>query len=158
MDSGEYLNIVKEQLRAYDFQEREVAEFDHPLFEKRDQGLISDKSRTIIIKEVPESTVESVKNSAVFVKENVVQNNSTIFNEDASTFQFYAIFIPPKSTKAMEIAVERAAKNQNSGSNWFLLPMLVDLDNETLAYQDPSLFSHNQHHEMVNNIDKYFRV
>lgn len=158
MDAGEYLSNIEEQLRAYDFEEREITEFNNSVFEKYDEGLIQNKAKTVVLKEVPDPTVEGIKESIELVEKTIIQNESAIFSEDASPFHFYAILVPSESTKAMDIAVKRAAKNPNDRSNWYFLPILVNLDDETLSYQDTSLMPHWEHRMMVRNIDDYFRV
>ena len=158
MDAGEYLDNIKEQLRAYDFEERKTTKFNHPVFEKYQEGLFQDKAKTVVLKEVPDPTVEAVKESIEMVEKTIIQSENTIFGEDASPSHFYAILIPSESTKAMDIAVERAAKNPSDRSNWYFLPILVNLDDETLSYQDTSLMPHWEHRKMARNIDDYFRV
>lgn len=157
MDAAGYNTAVQEKLRAYDFSESDEPQISTPVFYKTEESLLSDRQKLVVIEELSEASVDSIKEALLRLKERAPKLFHNQFGFSDAPRQFYILLLPPESTSAIQVATKRAAESPDD-SDYFFLPILVDLEHERLSYDKPSLTSHLEHRRMVSNIDDYFRI
>lgn len=157
MDVAGYRTAVHEKLRAYDFVESEEPQITTPVFSKREEALLSNRQKLVVIEELSEPSVESIKDTLSNLKQRVNLLFNGLFESPDEPRQFYVLLLPHESSSAMHVATKRAAESP-ANSNVFFLPILVDLDSERLVYEKPSLTAPLEHRRMARNIEGYFKI
>lgn len=156
METEEYLSLIKEQLRAYNFEEVSTEGFSQPVFLKSDEYTLGTKVKIVVITRINESSVEAVKDLIAEVKEGIYSEYWGLSGDQDIPDHNYLLIVPSESTNPMKTAVRREAEGLSSDA--FFLPMIVDLQEETLAYKDSGLILHWEHRMMVRNLNDYFKL
>ncbi|WP_155120428.1 hypothetical protein [Haloprofundus marisrubri] len=172
MDENSYISSVKEQLRAYDFDERdiyplrliskpsfydteEVGVDSKACFYKREKKLTRVIEQVVFIFTVDEPEVQAVKDAISDCVGFFDWSSSTgITSRDQRWV--YPLLIPTEVTKAMRIAAKREAGQHDSE---FVLPVIADPQNNQLIYDNPSKTGQlTAHGTVANNAENYFVI
>lgn len=136
MDESTYISSVKEQLRAYGFDERGAYSVNNrslPYFHKVESSVTGTTEEAVFIVKIDESTVDAIKQSIADV---VGIHDWEESNGFLDRSWLYVLVVPNSVTKAMRIAAKREA---GSRDGTLVLPIVADFENGALIYEKSSL-------------------
>jgi hypothetical protein len=161
MQPEEYLTSVKEQLRAYDFTERDSgSDWEHPFFRRESKKLGIKVTEAVVIETIDDADVNTIKD----VIEQAVDtlSHSVVEQGRFDAQRWYILLVASPVSKAMQIAVERGAGQADIPDvEAAVLPVIVDLQGEQLSYYTPSVYDKaSQSHvsKMAGQVDKFFKI
>lgn len=158
MAESDYIESIAEQLRAYGFEERDEEDDSYSLvFSRQSQGRLprSTTYEFVAITTLDEANVETVKRTV----DNARQLCETLGPDSASRLEsrrYFLLMVSPTVTEPMRIRTRREHGSEIDDDG-FLLPILADLENGKLIYEDPSVVKRpTTHGRMATDAEKYF--
>lgn len=161
MDPAEYIHSVKEQLKAYDFEEVDiVGESGYLCFRREKSRLVRDQEELVFIAELESNSVDELKSHF----DEVIKTGKAVFSEGGTipVRQWYFVAVTNSGSRALRVATERGSDSfsiNNKSFGGFFLPVLIDLEESRLKHGDVSI-KHKVTHfsEMKKNAEDYFSL
>jgi len=160
MDSIDYIHSVKEQLRAYDFEEVDIVEQSGYLcFRRNKSRMVRDQEELVFITELESVSVDKLKSHF----DDVIDAGKAVFSEDGTLTvrQWYFVAVTNSASRALRVATERGSGSfsLNGSFGGFFLPVLIDLEESRLKYGDISMKHRVAHFsDMKKNAENYFSL
>lgn len=163
MNKADYIDQVEEQLRAYGFNYEGPQSVDNSssVFSRTDDG-VAPRLRhheVIVIDQLEEYNVDAIEAAIETMRDiHDVLDIETQTRFDSK--RWYLLIVAAEVTKPMKIRAERAAGEELADdSDGFLLPVIVNLEDSQLNYNEPSTLRRaTTHGKMASNVEKYFRL
>lgn len=163
MDADSYIQHIDEQLRAYGFnREEEASDQDTTIvFFRTTDGVAPKLTRheVVVVEQLTNYNVDAIE-TAIETGRSVYAKLDVPVKSRFDSEHCYLLLVAEEVTKPMRIRAERAAGEHPADENdAFLLPILVDLSETQLQYDDPSTLRRvTTHGTMATNVEKYFRL
>lgn len=160
MDTEDYIESVKEQLKAYDFEKVDIVEQSgYICFRRVRSRLLREQEELVFITELESNDVDDFK--AHF--DDVIDSGQAVFSKDQTLAkrQWYFVAVTRSASRALRVATKRGSKKFSIGDSFggFFLPVLIDLEESRLKSGSVSM-KHKVTHltEMKDNADEYFII
>ena len=160
MDSEDYIDSIKEQLKAYDFEKVDIVEQSgYICFRRVRSRLLREQEELVFITELESSNVDELKSHF----DEVTDSGQAIFSEDQTSAkrQWYFVAVTRSASRALRVATERGSKKFSIGDSLGVcfLPVLIDVEESRLKSGNVSMKNKVTHlTEMKDNADDYFTI
>jgi len=160
MDSVDYIHSIKEQLRAYDFEEVNIIEQSGYLCFRREKSrIVRDQEEVVFIAGLESVSVDELKSHL----NDVIEAGEAVFSEEGTLTvrHLYFVAVTNSASRALRVATERGSDSfsLNDSVGGFFLPVLIDLEESRLKYGDVSMKHRVTHFtEMKKNAEDYFSL
>lgn len=160
MDPVDYIHSVKEQLRAYDFEEVDITEqSEYICFRREKSRIVRDQEELVFITKLESVSVDELKSHF----DDVIEAGEAMFSEGGTLIvrHLYFVAVTNSTSRALRVATERGSDrfSINDSIGGFFLPVLIDLEESRLKCGDVSM-KHKVTHfpEMKKNAEDYFSL
>lgn len=163
MDEADYIDQIDEQLRAYGFNYEDLPSVSDStsVFSRTVDGVAPGLTHheVVVVERLEEYNVDAIEATiatAGAAHDTIDIETETPFDSE----RWYLLIVAAEVTKPMRIRAERAAGEALADdSDAFLLPVVVDLEEGQLHYNEPSTLRRaTTHGKMASNVEKYFRL
>lgn len=160
MNPAEYVDSVKEQLKAYDFEEVDIiGQSGYLCFRRERSRLVRNQEELVFIAELESDSVDELKSHF----DDVIKSGKAVCAEDGTLAvrQWYFVAVTNSSSRALRVATERGSDrfSLNDSLAGFFLPVLIDIEESRLKYGDVSMIHKITHFsEMKQNAEDYFSL
>ncbi len=160
MDSVDYVHSVREQLRAYDFEEVDIMkQSGYVCFRRNKSRMLRDQEELVFIAEFESVSVDELKSHF----DDVIDAGKAVFSDDKTLAirQWYFVAVTNSTSRALRVATERGSDrfSVNDTFRGYFLPVLIDLEESRLKYGEVSKRHKITHFSnMKKNAENYFSL
>jgi hypothetical protein len=177
MEKRGYINVVKEQLRAYDFceiQDDDIEEIENEVYDNNGEELTSEEKEVIsnhslfvrfhengvveevTIVELDEETVDEIKTPIRKILPDDIDQEIEQ-DEEISESHDYFLFVTDSATKPLHTVTENYTFE---GERHAVISILADMGNEEIYFKDEfGLFEHSPFLRIMSEtVPEYFAV